>query len=208
VTGWVRLGVIGRPHGVRGALRVHLDNPDSTALRPGRLVRLVGSTATTEVVVRSYGHGVLHLADVTDREAALRFVHAVVEIARDALGDDVLLIDLIGHAVVDERGAPLGRIVRFSDNGAHPLAEVATPDGRTVLVPFVAPLVVSLGSPVVLAPPIGLFDDEQALVAGTADDFDREHADVETDLRSGHLGEARAGTGGDAAADAAAEADE
>jgi 16S rRNA processing protein RimM len=165
---WIRLGVVGRPHGVRGAVHLHLDNPRSTALSPGTQVRLAhpSSPAVDGVphVVRRASGGVLSLDGVDDRTAAEALTHAVVEIPRSALGDDVLLADLLGVDVVDTQGAVLGRIVAFHDNGAQPLAELARPAAPSVLVPFVPPLVVALGPPVVLAPPRGLFDDADALV--------------------------------------------
>jgi 16S rRNA processing protein RimM len=164
MTTWVRLGVVGRPHGVRGALKVHLDNPKSTALRAGRKVRLVVQDSAAMHDVVAYGGGVLSLGGVVDRDGAERLTHAIVEIARVDLGDDVLLIDVIGRDVVDVDGRALGRIVRFHDNGAQPVAELKTPDGRAVLVPFVAPIVVALGEQVVLAPPRGLFDEDEAIV--------------------------------------------
>jgi 16S rRNA processing protein RimM len=172
MTTWVRLGVVGRPHGIRGAVKVHLDNPKSTALRAGRRVRLVVDGAVSPHEIAAYGGGVLTLVGVGDRDAAERLTHAVVEIARVELGDDVLLIDVIGRDVVDGDGQALGRIACFHDNGAQPVAEVKTPDGRAVLVPFVPPIVVSLGERVVLAPPPGLFDDDDALVVAEADDED------------------------------------
>ena len=36
---WVDIGKIGRPHGVRGDLKVLLFNPDMPPLEPGMLVR-------------------------------------------------------------------------------------------------------------------------------------------------------------------------
>jgi 16S rRNA processing protein RimM len=172
MSAWVRLGVVGRPHGVRGALKVHLDNPKSTALRAGVVVRLVQGPSQREYAVRACGGGVLSIADVVDRDAAQALVHAVIEVPRASLGPETLLVDLLGCAVVDVAGAPLGRLERFHDNGAQPVAEIAVAGGSTVLVPFVPPLVVSSGPPVVLAPPAGLFDDAQALVAGSAEDVD------------------------------------
>jgi hypothetical protein len=68
----------------------------------------------------------------------------------------------------------------FIDSGPQLLAEVKTPSGRVVLVPFVPPIVNSLGPPIVLAPPGGLFNDEDALVAGSAHDVDQVAAEDES----------------------------
>jgi 16S rRNA processing protein RimM len=172
MTTWVRLGVVGRPHGVRGAVKLHLDNPDGRTLRSGLAVRVTFGAVSTSRVLRRAAAGVVEFADVADRDAAAALTHAVVEVRREDFVDDeddgVFLIDLIGRAVVDVGGQSLGRISSFHDNGAQPLAEVTTASGERVLVPFVPPIVVDAGDPVVLAPPLGLFDDAQAIVAGDA----------------------------------------
>jgi 16S rRNA processing protein RimM len=172
--GWIRLGVVGRPHGVRGGVHLHLDNPTSTTLRAGLRVRLVGQARTTEHEVRKVGGGLLLLAGIDDRQAAEALTHATLEVPRAAIGDEVLLVDLLGRAVVDPTGAPLGRLVAFHDNGAQPVAEVTTARGESVLVPFVPPIVIDVGPPVVLAPPPGLFDDDAIVddrgAAGANDD--------------------------------------
>jgi 16S rRNA processing protein RimM len=169
---WIRLGVVGRPHGVRGAMRFHLDNSQSTALREGVVVRLVAAQegGPSSHRVASFSRGILTLDGVADRNGAEGFVHATVEVQRAQLGDDVLLIDLVGRGVVDASGRNLGRVSGFHDNGAQPLGQVQTPDGRSVLVPFVPPLVVSWGDPLVLAPPRGLFDDDNIVVEQTDED--------------------------------------
>jgi 16S rRNA processing protein RimM len=178
MTMWVRLGVVGRPHGIRGAVKLHLDNPKSSALRAGRRVRLILDGVPSSHEVASYGGGVLSLVGVSERGAAERLTHGVLEVARADLGDDVLLVDVIGRDVVDVDGRVLGRIACFHDNGAQPVAEVATPDRRVVLVPFVPPIVSSIGERVVLAPPPGLFDDD-AIVVGDASDAGRDADDNE-----------------------------
>jgi len=72
--------------------------------------------------------------------------------------DAVYLIDTIGKNVVDPAGIVLGSITGFSSNGAQPLAEILTPAGKRVLVPFVPPIVKDVGAVVVLDVPEGLFN--------------------------------------------------
>jgi hypothetical protein len=81
-TRWVRLGVVGRPHGVRGAMKVHLDNPRSTALRGGLRVRLTVGSASDERVLRSASGGAVVFDGIDDRDAALALTHAVVEVRK------------------------------------------------------------------------------------------------------------------------------
>jgi len=169
---FVRIGIVGRPHGVRGALKVHLDNPKGRTLVAGRAVRCVLPGRAVDHVVASAGGGVVAFAGLEDRSAAEALVNAELQVRRRDLvgeGDGVFLVDLVGAAVTDVAGAALGTLKGFTDTGAQLLAEVATPGGRVVLVPFVAPILVQAGPPVVLAPPGGLFNDDDALVADDED---------------------------------------
>lgn len=169
---FVRIGVVGRPHGVRGALKMHLDNPKGRTLVAGRVVRCVLPGQTVEHVVQSAGGGVLTFVGLDDRTAAESLVHAEVQVRRKDLvgdGDGVFLVDLVGAPVVDGAGAALGTLKGFIDTGAQLLGEVATPDGRVVLVPFVPPILVQAGPPIVLAPPQGLFNDDAAIFADDED---------------------------------------
>jgi 16S rRNA processing protein RimM len=169
---FVRIGVVGRPHGVRGALKVHLDNPKGRTLVAGRAVRCVLPGRTVDHVVQTAGGGVVTFVGLDDRTVAEALVHAEVQVRRKDLvgdGDGVFLVDLVGAPVVDGAGGPLGSLKGFIDTGAQLLGEVATPGGRVVLVPFVAPILVQAGPPIVLAPPGGLFNEDDAIVADDED---------------------------------------
>lgn len=154
--------MVGRPHGVRGLLKIHLDNPGSKTLEKGLVVRLEHNGAVVDDVVASVGGGIFGLVKCPDRNAAELMVGAVLLVQRKDFDDDdddaVYLVDNVGKAVVDVDGAALGVIVGFGDNGAQPLAEVKTPAGKIVLVPFVPPIVDRVGDDVVvLRVPEGLF---------------------------------------------------
>jgi 16S rRNA processing protein RimM len=169
---FVRIGVVGRPHGVRGALKIHLDNPKGRTLVAGLTVRCVAAGRSVEHVIKSVGGGVVAFEGLDDRSAAEALVHAEVQVRRRDLaadGDGVFLVDLVGAPVTDGAGATLGTLKGFTDTGAQLLAEIASAGGRVVLVPFVAPILVQAGPPIVLAPPTGLFNDDDALVADDED---------------------------------------
>ncbi len=156
---WVRFGVVGRPHGVKGAVKIHLENPDSDTLRKGLVVR----TDDTERTIDSVNAGAVVFEGVNDRDAAAALTHAVVFVQREdfhADDDDDFLVDLVGRAVVDVAGVSLGTLTGFITSGPQLLAEVKPDKSAIVLVPFVEPIVQALGPPIVLAPPSGLFDDD------------------------------------------------
>jgi len=170
---FVRIGVVGRPHGVRGALKLHLDNPKGRTLAVGRVVRCVLPGRVIDQVIKSVGGGVVTFEGLDNRNAAEALVHAEVQVRRKDLasdGDGVFLIDLVGACVTDVSGTTLGTLGGFTDTGAQLLGEVITTGGRVVLVPFVAPILVQPGPPIVLAPPVGLFNADDALVAAEGED--------------------------------------
>lgn len=168
---WVRVGVVARPHGVRGGLKLHLDNPDSELLRPDLTLRLGDDE---HVVVRVLGDARVMLADVSSREAAEALRAREVFVRREDFPppseDEAYLIDLVGARVVHaDDGRLLGVVERFSDNGAQPLAEIKTPAGGGLrLMPFVPGIVTDVDEAagvITVAPPEGLLEGE-ALEAG------------------------------------------
>ncbi len=164
--GWVSLGVVARSHGVKGALKLHRWTDEDAALRAGLEIKLGGRVHR----VAGYAPGVLELDDVHTREAADALRGAEVFVRRadfpkdEGEQGDLYLVYLIGAAVVDLAGQPLGTVEGFSDNGAQPLISVARPGAASVLVPYVPAIVRSAEKGrVVLAPPPGLFVEAEAL---------------------------------------------
>ena len=141
----ILLGVIGRPHGVRGLVHVTsytADPDDLTAYgvlsdAKGREFalswRAEGVAEVSEIVA---GRAV----NVADREAAARLTNTRLYIARDKLPpageDEFYLADLIGVAAVDTAGAPLGRVAVVHDYGAGTSLEIVREGGDSLLVPF------------------------------------------------------------------------
>jgi 16S rRNA processing protein RimM len=193
-TEWVPLGYVVRAHGLRGALRIKLFHDESDTLRPRLAVRFAARGTQPDARARAHSvvsyapqpksEGLLVIDGVADKDAADAFKGSELFVARadfsaddardDGDEDDVYLVDLIGAAVVREDGSALGRVARFEDNGAQPLVIVARAGAPEVAVPYV-PAIVIEASPekLVLRPPGGLFDDD-AIVAGSESDGDRE----------------------------------
>ena len=133
----ILLGVVGRPHGVRGLLHVHSYTADPTALP--------GYGALTDDDGRHWtlawrGDGVAELRDasgnaVADRTAAERLVNTRLYIERDRLPepdeDEFYLADLVGMEAVSPDGALLGRVGTVHDYGAGASLEIGV-----FLVPF------------------------------------------------------------------------
>lgn len=108
----IRIGHVARPHGVRGELRVHLDDAASTVLYEVERVFIGGEERVIAGARPTNGAALLAIEGVGDRDAADRLRGLDVEVRRDeiALADgEFLVADLIGCEVVDEGGASLGR---------------------------------------------------------------------------------------------------
>jgi 16S rRNA processing protein RimM len=160
----ILLGVIGRPHGVRGLVHVTSHTADKAALADyGPLSDGKGRRFTLAL----RGEGVAELAElrdgvavrVADRDAAARLTNTRLYIERARLpapGDnEFYLADLIGLDAVDASGLARGRVVAVHDYGAGASLEIAA-DGRPLIVPFTraaVPEVDIAGGRVVVSPP-------------------------------------------------------
>jgi len=141
----ILLGVIGRPHGVRGLVRVtsYADPPEAIAAYgalfddQGRRFSLRwqadGLAEVAEIVAGAW-------VKIADRSAAERLTSRRLYIARDTLPqpapDEFYRADLMGLAVIDAAGAEIGKVVAVHDYGAGASLEVAVDGGTPLLVPF------------------------------------------------------------------------
>jgi 16S rRNA processing protein RimM len=155
----LRVGVVARPHGIRGELAVTLDTPDGEALlqvkavflgearhevktarrgRPGQMVLDLGFTDPAQVeVVRG--------AEVRVEEADLPPLEANEFWHRDLVGLRAVLAD----------GTELGRVTEVVDTAEVAVLVVAGSAGE-VYVPFADPHVIEVDVPgglVKVAPP-------------------------------------------------------
>ncbi len=142
--GRILVGVIGRPHGVRGLVRVtsHAAEPASlTAYGPlhdeaGGRYRLAWRGAGIAALAL-WRDGVW--AELRDRDQAARLTNRRLYLDRAALpppdADEFYLADLIGLAAVLPEGAR-GRVLAVHDYGAGASLEIERPGAAPLLVPF------------------------------------------------------------------------
>ncbi len=138
----ILMGVVGRPHGVRGLVRVH-----SYTAEPSDLARY---NPLLDDAGRSWslawrGEGVAELRDsggraVADRTQAERLVNMRLHVERDRLpapdGEEFYLIDLVGLQAYDAAGQPLGQVSAVHDYGAGTSLEIERAGAAALLVPF------------------------------------------------------------------------
>ena len=137
----ILLGVIGRPHGVRGLVHVQSYTADPSSLAEyGALLDDKGGTWT--LAWRS--EGVAQLTDgsgrvLQDRSAAEKLTNLRLYVERDRLPapaeEEFYLSDLVGLEAVDPAGAALGRVFTVHDYGAGTSLEISRA-GQPLLVPF------------------------------------------------------------------------
>ena len=154
--GWLSVGHIRRPHGLRGDLFVQLTTDRADRLDPGAELFGAGRTFTVESSRRSgKGRLIAKFVEVVDRTEAERLVNTEVFAAPIDDPDALWVHDLIGKPVIDQAGTDRGVCTSVVDNPAAPLLELA--DGSLVPTNFVTSV-----SPeqIHVDVPDGLFDPE------------------------------------------------
>jgi 16S rRNA processing protein RimM len=151
-SGLLEIGVVSKPHGIRGEVHVHPHNPGSVAFdklesalvrRPAAAgepaphalrLAILGARPTPD------GSWLVQFRDVHTRNDAETLRGATVTVRRSELpepaADEFYVGDLEGLEAVAPDGAPLGRIREVYPNGAQEVLVVETPRG-VVEVPFV-----------------------------------------------------------------------
>jgi 16S rRNA processing protein RimM len=162
----ILMGVIGRPHGVRGLVHVQSFTADPAALAGyGLLEDARGRTFT----LQWQSEGIARVAEriggrdvpVADRTAAAALTNTRLYVPRSALPaaeeDEYYLTDLVGLRAETTSGEILGRVAIVHDYGAGTSLEIAPePAGPALILPFTAravPVVDVPGGRIVVDPP-------------------------------------------------------
>ncbi len=154
----VLLGEIGRPHGVRGLVRLHAFTEDPGTL--GSYGPLSDATGARRFAVTPMPGGIGRIEGVADRDAAARLTGTKLYVERDRLPlpadpDEFLLCDLEGLQAFAEDGTALGTVRSVEEYGAGPFLVIEAA-GAERLLPFtkaVVPVVDIAGGRLVVVPP-------------------------------------------------------
>jgi 16S rRNA processing protein RimM len=135
---WIELGVVARPHGVTGEIRVHVFNSESTLLRELGEVFLIGDDgeepALVDVVSTRQGSKALlmRLEGVTSLEDAESLRGYALCVPREALPDleegEYYHADLIGLEAF-EGPESLGKVVEVIDYPSAECLKIERPGG-------------------------------------------------------------------------------
>ena len=170
----VTVGRIGRAHGVRGEVNVEVrtDSPDVRFVTGARLTTEPERIGPLTVLQTRWHSGrlLVRFDGVTDRGGAeaLRGVLLLTEVdpdQRPADPDEYFDHQLLGLAAVTPDGDKVGEVTDVLHLPDQDLLVISPADATEVLVPFVAQLVPEIdlaGGRIVIDPPRGLFNPEEA----------------------------------------------
>ncbi len=151
----VAIGKLGRPHGVRGEIRVFPFNPNSETITEGLEVYLEcdgdGPLATTVEQARYTDRFIItKFEDIDDRDVVDEFKHGRVFVDYDDLpkldDDEFYYVDLVGAPVyvadtedgdITEDDEPIGVVDRFFATGANDVLVVDRDDSDDLYAPLV-----------------------------------------------------------------------
>ena len=135
---WIELGVIARPHGVTGELRVHVFNPESTLLEELAEVFLIGEQSEEPILVEveSTRQGpsalLMRLAGVHSREEADALRGYTLCVPREALPEleegEYYHADLVGLEAF-EGTESIGTVVEVIDYPSVECLKIEGPEG-------------------------------------------------------------------------------
>jgi 16S rRNA processing protein RimM len=173
----ILMGVVGRPHGVRGLVHVTSYAEDLTAYGP------LTDPQGRQFVVRWRGEGVAEIAElaggaelkVADRTAAEKLTNTRLLVDRSQMpepeDDEFYLADLVGLIARNTGGEELGTVAAVHDYGAGASLEIGRGNAPPLLVPFTrlcVPTVDITAGLLVVAPPQEVEVDTQAQVKAEA----------------------------------------
>jgi 16S rRNA processing protein RimM len=145
----VRVGVVRKPHGVQGFVRIGLltDFPEERFIDGGKLTAVSVSktdTRTLELVIeqaRPYQDGFLvkfEGYETPEDSAELRGMELCIsrEERKELSHDEFYADQLVGMTVEGPSGV-IGKVCKVEEYPAHPVLEIRSQTGRYLMVPFI-----------------------------------------------------------------------
>ena len=151
--GLLEVGRIGRAHGVKGDVLVHLTTDREERVAIGSRLKAGERWLTVTAASRSNDRWRVHFEGVDDRTAAEALSRLVIAAEPIDDPDELWVHQLIGAEVIEVSGTSRGRCVAVIDNPAADLLELDS--GALVPVVFVTE---QTSERIVIDPPDGLFE--------------------------------------------------
>jgi len=151
INDWFEIGIITKPQGINGELRVlpTTDDPTRFGLLDQIILRLHGKETTHKIISARLHKGfvLVKLDDVTDRNQAEKLVRGVLVIPRsEALNldaDEFFIRDLIGLAVKTEDETILGKIKDVFPTGANDVYIIENKE-KSFMIPAIKDVVLDV----------------------------------------------------------------
>jgi 16S rRNA processing protein RimM len=164
----VMLGEIGRPHGVRGLVRVRSFTAVPEDL--GNYGPLTDEAGARKFRLTMLAPDLARIEGVADREAAAKLTGTKLYVAREALPppedeEEFYLADLVGLRAELADGTVFGTVTSVEDHGAGAFLAVMLPGGRERFIPFTracVPVVAVAEGRLVVDPPAEVEGEERA----------------------------------------------
>ncbi|MBX9701524.1 MAG: ribosome maturation factor RimM [Acetobacteraceae bacterium] len=154
----VMVGEIGRPHGVRGLVKLRSFTADPAAI--ASYGPLTDESGARRFALTLLAEGLARIEGVADRDAAQRLTGTRLFVERDRLPppeeEEYYLADLIGLPAVTEAGVAIGTVRAVEDHGGGAFLILTDAEGRERLIPFTraaVPVVDLAGGRLVVVPP-------------------------------------------------------
>ncbi|MBV1799021.1 ribosome maturation factor RimM [Siccirubricoccus sp. G192] len=132
----ILVGEIGRPHGVRGLVKLRSFTADPAAI--ATYGPLTDEGGTRRIALAVLAEGLARIEGIADRDAAARLTGTRLYVERDRLPppeeEEFYLADLIGLRAATAAGEALGSIRAVEEHGAGAFLVLDGPPER--LVPF------------------------------------------------------------------------
>ena len=147
---FVALGFLRRSHGIHGEMVMDILTDFPERLRPNRPVYLGEEHAPHRLGTVRLANKVMlvSIKGFTNPEEAARFRNTYVYVRAEALPalpeDAYYYHELIGIAVMDENGNPLGELVDIIETGANDVYVVRNETGAELLFPAIADVVLKV----------------------------------------------------------------
>ena len=145
-----QVGIITKPHGIKGELRVFptTESPERFRLLVGKMVTVGEGTYTITGAKVSKGMAIVSFSGIGDRNATEKLLGQEIFITEDLAlplsEDEYYERDLIGMGVCDESGNFLGNIESVMKTPANDVYVVKPPEGKAYMFPAVKEVVMGV----------------------------------------------------------------
>ncbi len=144
---FLKIGVIVKPQGVKGEVKVQPLTDDITRFNKLKEVIIDGKTYKVEKATVGGGTVFISLSGITDRNVAELFRGKFLLVDRENAipleEGRYFIADIVGCEVVTEKGNPVGRVIDVF-SARTDIFTLRTSDNRTLRFPFLKDLIVSV----------------------------------------------------------------